>query len=121
MHGGTLYDEQEAKRNVEGVCAAMKKYGAPAYFFTWTCDQRQFPGVARVYNQIERLQLRYEYFAIYLLRVWDRVNRLFVRFLYESTEHPLGNVVHHFLRKEFQADVGNFYHCHFFWPGQLIG
>ena len=33
----------------------------------------------------------------------------------EDPEQPLGHHQHHLLRKEFQTDVGNFYHCHLLW------
>lgn len=112
MHAGFLYDEQHAKRSVESVCGALKKYGVPTYFVTWTCDQRRFPGIAKVYNFILKNNLNVEYFAVHFQRLWDRVNTLFLRYLYEDPNKPIGELQHHFLRKEFQPDVGNFYHCH---------
>lgn len=100
----------------------MKRFGVPTYFLTWTCGQKRFPGVAKVYNAILAKKLDVEYSATHLQRVWDRVNNLFVRFLCEDPSHAIGKVQHYFLRKEFQPDVGNFYHVHMLvWTDDDVG
>lgn len=107
-----LHDEQNARCEVEGACAAIKKFQTPTYFMTWAADQRRFPGVAKVYNKIMNDGLDVRYFAVHLQRVFDRANRLFIRYLMEDPSRPIGEIEHIWLNKEFQTDVGNFYHCH---------
>ncbi len=79
----------------------MKKYGVPTYFLSWTCDQQKFPGIGKLFKFILANKLNMEYFAVHFQILWDRVNGLFLRYLYDDIEHPLGMVRHHFLRKEF--------------------
>ena len=107
-----MYDAAQARKNVDGLCAAIQKFGMPTYFLTFTCDMTKFPGVREVYEAIEREGHDVRYFQVHLQRVWYRSTNLFLRYLQEDPTQPLGEILHVWMHREFQTDVGNFNHCH---------
>lgn len=119
---GLMYDRDEAQRNVDMLCAAIRKYGPITYFGTFTCDCRNFPGVKEVYDRLRGKRLHPRLFAVAMQRAWYRASQLFMKHMREDPAKPLGNIRHMFAHAEWQTDSPNFNHWHIgIWTDDLDG
>ena len=109
---GFMYDRQEAQRNVDLLCAAVRKWGPMTYFGTFTCNALHFPGVREVYRRLHRKRMDPRLFAVHMQRAWYRASQAFMRLIREDPAKPLGNVVHMLAHAEWQTDSPNFNHWH---------
>ena len=101
------------------------------YFVTLTCNQKQHPGVAPIYNWVEgrcdeatsdpnlsRVESDeycngYRHAAqVLLLREWMDVGEDIMKWIINSSEVPLGVIIDDWWRWEFQDDEGNLPHIH---------
>ena len=113
---GLTYDAEDAKRNVDMLVAADRKFGSMTYFGTVTVDMRRFPGMRELYEQLDTGAIPVEDFAVHMTRAWYRESTLFLRYIMESPDRPLGNARHMFAHAEWQDKgvdaVANFNHWH---------
>ena len=65
-----------------------------------------------VYEQKEVLDSMIQVGGVLLLRIWEEVTKLFLRFIMKSPHSPYKSVLSMFARKEYQELTGNLSHIH---------
>ena len=113
---GLTYDAEDAKRNVDMLVAADRKFGSMKYFGTVTVDMCRFLGVRELYEQLDTGAIPVEYFAVHMTRAWYRASTLFLSYIMDSPDRLLGKGRHMFAHAEWQDKgvdaVSNFNHWH---------
>ena len=120
-----LHDQKSAQARVNELCASIADFGLPTYFGTLTCNQPLFPGVREIHELLRKSKkdkVDAMPYMVLFLRTWHRCCNIFVEWLCNGTDAPLGHIRHAWARHEFQIDVGNFPHLHFFaWTDENVG
>jgi hypothetical protein len=122
-------DNKETVRNL----SAAQKYHEKTHFATYTVNQKKHFGVSPIRNWLdscnwhqyypdfykltpdEREEITkalHESAAIYYLRNWNEVTKLFINYIRKSPSSPFCKVGSIFARCEYQKDVGNLHHIH---------
>ena len=97
----------------------------PYLFVTFTCNQKEHPGVAEIVQAIYSLygsattaelkEILQSYMVI-IVRCWTRTIELLIDYLRFSDEHILGEIINVWGRAEFQSAAANLQHYHIlFW------
>ena len=97
----------------------------PDLFVTFTCNQKEHPGVAKIVQAIYALygsattaelkEILQSYMVI-IVRCWTRTIELLIDYLRFSDEHVLGEIIKVWGRAEFQSAAANLQHYHIlFW------
>ena len=121
-HAKLNFDAQDSRAHVLQLAAALRKKQA-TYFFTYTCNQSQHPGVSSLFNAIEKKypgQITEKAIKadavnaemVMLLRIWQRASSLVMTYIEKSSEQPLGPVQELWYRYEFQDKAGALPHIH---------
>ena len=97
----------------------------PDLFVTFTCNQKEHPGVAEVVQAIyelfgsattEELKEILQAYMVIIVRCWTRTIEFLLDYLRLSDEHILGEILKVWGRAEFQSAAGNLQHYHIlFW------
>ena len=97
----------------------------PDLFVTFTCNQKEHPGVAEVVNAIyelygsattEELKEVLQAYMVIIVRCWTRTIELLIDYLRFSDEQILGEIIKVWGRAEFQSAAANLQHYHIlFW------
>ena len=97
----------------------------PDLFVTFTCNQKEHPGVAELVQAIfeiyrnatvEELKEVLQSYMVIIVRCWTRTIELLINFLRFSYEHILGEISKVWGRAEFQSAAANLQHDHIlFW------
>ena len=101
----------------------------PDLFVTFTCNQKEHPGVAEIVQAIyavygsaitaELKEILQSYMVI-IVRCWTRTIELLIDYLRFSDEHILGEIIKVWGRAEFQSAAANLQHYHIlFWLKNL--
>ena len=101
----------------------------PDLFVTFTCNQKEHPGVAEVVQAIYELygsattaELKevLQAYMVIIVRCWTRTIELLINYLRYSDEHILGEILKVWGRAEFQSAAANLQHYHnLFWLKNL--
>ena len=102
----------------------------PDLFVTFTCNQKEHPGVAEVVQAIyelygsapvEELKDVLQAYMVIIVRCWTRTIELLIDYLRFSDEHILGEILKVWGRAEFQSAAANLQHYHIlFWLKNLV-
>ena len=97
----------------------------PDLFVTFTCNQKEHPGVAEVvqaiyevYGNATTAELKevLQAYMVIIVRCWTRTIELLIDYLRYSEEHILGEILKVWGRAEFQSAAANLQHYHIlFW------
>ena len=97
----------------------------PDLFVTFTCNQKEHPGVAELVQAIfdiyrnasvEELKEVLQSYMVIIVRCWTRTIELLINYLRFSHEHILGEISKVWGRAEFQSAAANLQHYHIlFW------
>ena len=97
----------------------------PDLFVTFTCNQKEHPGVAELVQAIfqlygsastEELKEILQAYMVIIVRCWTRTIELLIQYLRFSDEHILGEILKVWGRAEFQSAAANLQHYHIlFW------
>ena len=101
----------------------------PDLFVTFTCNQKEHPGVAELVQAIfqlygsastEELKEVLQAYMVIIVRCWTRTIELLIQYLRFSDEHILGEILRVWGRAEFQSAAANLQHYHIlFWLKNL--
>ena len=97
----------------------------PDLFVTFTCNQKEHPGVTEVVQAIlqlygtattDELKEVLQSYMVIIVRCWTRTIELLIDYLRFSDEHILGEIMKVWGRTEFQSAAANLQHYHIpFW------
>ena len=97
----------------------------PDLFVTFTCNQKEHPGVAEIvqavyalYGSATTAELKeiLQSYMVIIVRCWTRTIELLTDYLRFSDEHILGEIIKVWVRAEFQSATANSQHYHIlFW------
>lgn len=122
-------ETSENHANVHKLSALVRE-SSPHYFFTQSCNQESCQGLKILRDWITSddaifiMQMEYglsyedagrflrESAASYVLRSWNEVADMWMRYIIYSSEAPLGEIEWAWYRKEFQEKQGNVSHIH---------
>ena len=124
-------DAIDSRPVVNRLAAAVKDEPA-TYFFTQTCNQREFFGVREIKRWLDSDELRNllkeeasdsmdvddllkavkQSACVVLNRNWMEVAEIYMLYIAKSPEHPLGEVAKIWWRHEYQDATGNLSHIH---------
>ena len=117
-------DSVDSDVHVNRLAAACKSE-IPDIFVTFTCNQKEHPGVAEVVQAIyelygnattEELKEVLQAYMVIIVRCWTRTIELLLDYLRFSDEHILGEILKVWGRAEFQNAAANLQHYHIlFW------
>ena len=94
-------------------------YETPDLFVTFTCNQKEHPGVAELVQAIfhmyrdapvEELKEVLQSYMVIVVRCWTRTIELLIDYLRFSDEHILGEISKVWGRAEFQSAAANLQH-----------
>ena len=101
----------------------------PDLFVTFTCNQKEHPGVAEIVQAIyelygnastEELKEVLQAYMVIIVRCWTRTIELLIDYLRFSDERILGEILKVWGRAEFQSAAANLQHYHIlFWLKNL--
>ena len=123
------FDVADSRKNVMELGAAIASE-PPTYFLTLTCNQSQHPGVAPIFQALQRFLDKYkgneamtkaivQSEMVNMIRAWERAANILMDFIEKSPDQPLGPVKKIWYRFEFQSSKGNFPHIHcIIWTGE---
>ena len=126
-------DSIDSRPVVNKLSAAIAEEPA-TYFYTQSCNQKEFYGVRELKRWIDSTELRDELFIAYphlskdehlelldsmvqascvpIVRNWMEVSEIHMLYMSKSPERPLGRVTKIWWRHEFQGEKGNLSHIH---------
>jgi len=131
-HESPLIESSDSRQMAKNLCASQE-YNEWQLFLTFTCNQKQHFGTKPLrewidsnkwtmafdnwndMNEIQKDEMTTAFqqsSSIPLLRVWEEVSALFIRFLQKAPNSPFKKAAAIFARKEYQSDVGNLSHIH---------
>jgi len=105
------FDEADAQKKVRELAAMVKCRGNPTYFFTITCNQPKFPGLAQFHEALLDSGQDPMPWAPYLTRLWHRSTRLLLEWL-TNDDTVMGAWTDLMWRHEFQNEKANLSHIH---------
>ena len=114
------FDVADSRRNVMELGAAIASEPL-TYFLTLTCNQSQHPGVAPIFQALQKYLVKYkgneamtkaivQSEMVTMIRAWERAANILMDFIEKSPDQPLGPVKKICYRFEFQSSKGNFPH-----------
>ena len=123
-------DMIDSRRNVNKL-AALVREKEPTYFYTHTCNQTEHFGIAPLRKALvdkvqqllhnhdlsdedqKELTTSYHFvMSVQIIRTWFKVGRMYMNYIFQSPERPMGNVEKHWWRWEYQDADGNLPHIH---------
>ena len=132
-------DTIDSKQSVHRLAAAVGE-DAPHYFYTQSCNQKMQRGLRRLREWIESEEAirilkkhhpglddqscektLHESAASFILSSWIEVSELWLKYIVQSSEMPLGKILKVWYRKEFQDLIAALFHLHcIFWTADDI-
>ena len=133
-------DTIDSKQSVHKLAAAVGEE-LPHYFYTQSCNQKMSRGLRRLRDWLDseeavcKIKIRHpglphhmcrkalhESAASFILRSWIEVSHLWLQYIVDSCEMPLGKILKVWYRKEFQDLIAALFHLHcMFWTADDIG
>ena len=128
----SMLESFDSKAMVRNLCASQS-YHNMTHFLTFTCNMRKHFGTMPIKEWVDNdiwKKIFDNYYDLdpiekeeidssiiqsassLLLRVWQEVCQLFIRFLHKSKHSPYKKVLSIFSRNEYQASAGNLSHIH---------
>ena len=115
-------DNAESRKNVCEVASYVRDH-QPTWFFTYTCNQKNHPGLRKIFEAFEQLYPKestpkHKLLAavqtelMVITRCWYRASQYVMNWIIESIERPLGNITHAWFRYEFQEETAALPHIH---------
>ena len=124
-------DQIDCRAVVNKLAAAIREE-EPTYFYTHTCSMKTHFGMKLLWEWLnseakmaqvcdgtesenKRSHLRNcitNSSGVYMLRAWMEMVHIWILYITESPEHPIGNVTKHWFRMELQDAKANLPHVH---------
>ena len=128
----SMLESFDSKAMVRNLCASQS-YHNMTHFLTFTCNMKRHFGTKPIKEWIDSDNWKKKFPDYYdldiserneikeaivqsasslLLRVWQEVCQLFIKFLHKSPHSPYQKVLSIFARNEYQSKAGNLSHIH---------